>query len=126
MGFEACLRSLVVPLVADGVRSAGSECVLVPSRWESGRATVGLGLGVWACLHTSKVRLSAERLHGKGGGLSGDSGRRFRVRCCARKLVSGPRGQGQVGVCACWVGTVGQRRGLSGDSGRRVRVLLGA
>ena len=86
MGFEACLRSLVVPLAADGVRNAGSECVLVPSRWESGRATVGLGLGVWACLHTSKVRLSAERLHGKGG-LSGDSGKRFRVRCCARKLV---------------------------------------
>ena len=31
---------------------------------------------------------------GQGGGLSGDSGRRFKVRWCARKLVSGPRGQG--------------------------------
>ena len=60
------------------------------------------------------------------GGLSGDSGRRFRVRWCARKLVSGLRGQGEVGMTACWVETVGQRRGLSGDSGRRVRVLLGA
>ena len=60
------------------------------------------------------------------GGLNGDSGKRFRVRWCARKLVSGPRGQGQVGVCACWVGTVGQSGGLSVDSGRRVRVLLGA
>ena len=60
------------------------------------------------------------------GGLSGDLGRRFRVRWCARKLVSGPRGQGQVGVTACWMGTVGQGGGLSADSGRRVRVLLGA
>ena len=51
---------------------------------------------------------------------------RFRVRWCARKLVSRPRGQGQVGMTTCWVGTVGQRGGLSGDSNRRVRVLLGA
>ena len=35
------------------------------------------------------------------GGLSGDSGKRFRVCSCARKLVSGPRGQGQVWVTAC-------------------------
>ena len=48
------------------------------------------------------------RLLGKAGRLSGDSGRRFRVRWCARKLVSGPRGQGQVEVTACWVGTIGQ------------------
>ena len=47
-------------------------------------------------------------LLGKEGGLSGDSGRRFRVRWCARKLVSGPRGQGEVGVSACWVEIVGQ------------------
>ena len=45
------------------------------------------------------------------GGLSGDSGKRFRVRWCARKLVSGPRGQGEVGVSACWVGTIGQGGG---------------
>ena len=38
---------------------------------------------------------------GKGEGLSGDSGKRFKVRLCATKLVSGPRGQGQVGVTAC-------------------------
>ena len=56
------------------------------------------------------------------GGLSGDSGRRVRVLLGAWKLVSGPRGQGQVGVCACWVGTIGQRGGLSGDSGKRFRV----
>ena len=56
------------------------------------------------------------------GGLSGDSGKRFRVRWCARKLVLGPRGQGEVGVSACWVGTIGQGGGLSGDSGRRFRV----
>ena len=64
-------------------------------------------------------------LLGKGG-LSGDLGKRFRARWCARKLVSGPRGQGQVGVSPCWVGTVGQRGRLSGDSGRRVRIHLGA
>ena len=52
LGFGACLRSLVVPLGADMVRSGGRECVLVPSRWEFGRATVGLGLGFWACLNT--------------------------------------------------------------------------
>ena len=56
------------------------------------------------------------------GGLSGDSDKRFRVRWCARKLVLGPRGQGEVEVSACWVGTVGQRGGLSGDSGRRSRI----
>ena len=50
-------------------------------------------------------------LLGRVGRLSGDSGRRFRVRWCARKLVSGPRGQGQVGVTACWVGTIGQGGG---------------
>ena len=68
-------------------------------------------------------------LLGKEGGLSGDSGKRFRVRWCARKLVSGSRGQGQVaggrwqvGVTACWVGTVGQGGGLSGTLGRRFRV----
>ena len=38
---------------------------------------------------------------GKEEGLRGDLGKRFRVRSCARKLVSGPRGQGQVGVTAC-------------------------
>ena len=38
---------------------------------------------------------------GQGGGLSGDSGRRFKVRWYARKLVSGPRGQGEVGVSVC-------------------------
>ena len=48
---------------------------------------------------------------GQGVGVSGDSGRRFRVRWCARKLVSEPRGQGQVGVTTCWVETVGQGRG---------------
>ena len=62
----------------------------------------------------------------KEGGLSGDSGRRVRVLLGAWKLISGPRGQRQVGVTTCWVGTVGQGGGLSGDSGRRVRVLLGA
>ena len=45
------------------------------------------------------------------GGLSGDSGKRFRVRWCARKLVSGLRGQGEVGVSACWVGTLAQGGG---------------
>ena len=61
-------------------------------------------------------------LLGKGGGMSGGSGRRVRVLLEAWKLVLGPRGQGQVGVCMCWVGTVGQRGGLSGDSGKRFRV----
>ena len=56
---------------------------------------------------------------GKGGGLSGDSGRRFRVRWCARKLVLGPRGQGQVGLTACWVGTVGQGGGAEWGFGRK-------
>ena len=45
------------------------------------------------------------------GRLSADSGRRVRVLLGAWKLVSRPRGQGQVGVCACWVGTIGQKRG---------------
>ena len=45
------------------------------------------------------------------GGLSGDLGRRVKVLLRAWKLVSGPRGQGEVGVSACWVGTVGQRGG---------------
>ena len=45
------------------------------------------------------------------GGLSGDSSRRVRVPLGAWKLVSGLRGQGQVGMSACWVGTVGQRGG---------------
>ena len=50
-------------------------------------------------------------LLGKGGGMSADSGRRVKVLLGAWKLVSGPRGQGQVGVCACWVGTIGQGGG---------------
>ena len=63
--------------------------------------------GRWGFVHAGWGLL------GKGG-LSADSGRRFRVRWCVRKLVSGPRGQGQMGVSACWVETVGQRGGCVG------------
>ena len=42
------------------------------------------------------------------GRLSGDLDRRVRVFLGAWKLVLGPRGQGEVEVSACWVGTVGQ------------------
>ena len=48
---------------------------------------------------------------GQGGGLSGDSGRRVWVLLGAWKLVLRLRGQGQVGVCACWVGTIGKGGG---------------
>ena len=59
---------------------------------------------------------------GKGEGLRGDSCKRFRVRLCARKLVSGPRGLGQVGMTAWWVETDGKGEGMSGDSGKRFKV----